>query len=182
MLVAALAIPIVRTVSPCIAPSIKPKTCSTLDRMDDFFLFCSLLFSLLVGQRFAAVTLLAYLIFQPVLLQCLLLSDIRTVAKCGLPPVAFIHQVREHFRIMRRCCRHRYLLEELALSVHFRADFVAEEVFPAFLCPTGIDVFLSFLVRLVIPKLAPFTCRFSASLSKIHRIIFIFLFSSRVLC
>ena len=112
--------------------------------------FLAVFLLLFLGQWLSSIAFFAYLVFQSVPLQRLFLSDIRAVGKCDLPTVALIHQVGEHLRVVRGCGGHHNLLDELTLAVHLRTDFVPEEILTAFLCPTGIDVLLPLLVRIVI--------------------------------
>ena len=111
---------------------------------------------LLLRQRMASVTLLAYPVLHLILFQRFLLTHIRAVRIQFLTLVLFVQQVVKRLGVVRfRRCR---LLTDyqLAFGVTFDVVLVAEIVNATFLCPTGVRVLLAFLVWFVVPKVVTF--------------------------
>jgi hypothetical protein len=58
---------------------------------------------------------------------------------------------------MNRSIRNFVSINKFAFTVRFYVVFVTEEGKVVFLCPSGVNVFLPFFVRLVFPKFIVFT-------------------------
>ncbi len=113
---------------------------------------------LLLGQRMAPVALFAYLVLHLVLLQCLLLTHIRAVAKQRLALVRLLKQRVRRLGVVNRGGRDLLHQYQLALRVALDVVLVAEVVHPAFLRPTCVRVLVAFLVGLaphVLPAVPP---------------------------
>ncbi len=107
---------------------------------------------LLLGQRMAPVALLAYLVLHLVLLQCLLLTHMRAVAKQRLALVRLLKQRVGRLGVVHRGWRDLLRQYQLALRVALDVVLVAVVVLPALLRPARLRVLVTLLVGL--PPLA----------------------------